>query len=60
MFDLDGVTVAEVAEEVADLKADNPELFGKAKKKRPAAGGVSGPARVSGGKATNRIAELFD
>jgi hypothetical protein len=60
MLDLDGVPLDEVAEEVADLKTDNPELFGKRKKKRPAAGGVAGPARVSGGKAPDRVAELFD
>lgn len=60
MLDLNGVALDEVAEEVSDLKADNPELFGKRKRRRPAAGGVSGPARVSGVKAPDRIAGLFD
>jgi hypothetical protein len=60
MLDLDGVSLDEVAEEVEDLKADNPELFGKRAKKRPAAGGVGGPARVAGTKTTDAIAGLFD
>jgi hypothetical protein len=60
MLDLDGVPLDEVQDEIDDLKSDNPELFGKVKRKRPAAGGVGGPARVAGAKATNRIAELFD
>lgn len=60
MLDLDGATLDDVADEVEDLKADNPELFGRRGKKRPAAGRVGGPARVSGGKAPDKIAELFD
>lgn len=61
MLDLEGVEIDEVADEVADLKRDNPELFGKAKKKRPAAGGVGGPARVAGSrKVDDKLAELFD
>jgi len=60
MLDLNGVSIDEVQDEIDDLKADNPELFGKRKKKRPTAGGVAGPARVSGSRVSNRIAELFD
>jgi hypothetical protein len=60
MLDLDGVALDEIADEVEDLKADNPELFGKVKKKRPAAGGVGGPARVAGTKASSRLDDLFD
>jgi hypothetical protein len=61
MMDLDGLTLDEVQDEVEDLKADNPELFVRQVKKRPAAGGVAGPARVSSAsKPSSQVAELFD
>jgi len=64
MVDLDGcITSADVADAIADLKDDSPELFRRTRKAKPKTGGVSGPAtsRVKGGsKAPDKIAGLFD
>lgn len=60
MIDLKNTPLDEIQDEIDDLKADNPELFGRVKRKRPAAGGVAGPSRVTSSKPSSRIGELFD
>jgi hypothetical protein len=60
MLDLEGVTPDEVADEVADLKADSPELFGRRKTARPKTGGVGGPATIKGGGTKSPVDDLFD
>lgn len=61
MLDLSNVTLDEVADEVADLKAESPELFGKvARRPRPKTGGLGGPAKIVGAKTKNAAEELFD
>lgn len=60
MLDLEGVEPGEVADEVADLKADNPELFGRVRKARPKTGGLGGPAKIVGSPRKNAAEELFD
>jgi hypothetical protein len=59
MLDLEGVTPDDVADEIDDLKADNPELF-KAVRKRPKTGGVSGPSTIRPGAKKKPEDELFD
>jgi hypothetical protein len=63
MLDLSNATTrADVADEIADLKDDSPELFKRKRVAKPKTGGVGGPARVAGagGKAPDKIAGLFD
>lgn len=60
MLDLDGVDPEDVADEVADLKADNPELFKRVRKVKPKTGGLGGPARIVGAPAKSAAEELFD
>jgi hypothetical protein len=59
MLDLEGSTVDDVADEIDDLKADNPELFAT-KRKRPRTGGVSGPNTIRTGSAKKPEDDLFD
>ena len=59
MLDLEGDTPDDVADEIDDLKADNPELF-TARRKRPKTGGVSGPNTIRPGAKSKPEDELFD
>jgi hypothetical protein len=49
LLDLEDLEPNEVADAVADLRADSPELFKRRRKVKPRTGGVSGPARAGGG-----------
>jgi hypothetical protein len=60
MLDLSNVTLDEVADEVADLKAESPELFGRVRRPKPKTGGLGGPAKIIGAKTKNAAEELFD
>jgi hypothetical protein len=59
MVDWSNVAPDEVADEIDDLKRDNPELF-TAKRKRPKTGGVSGPNTIRPGAKSKPEDELFD
>lgn len=62
MLDLTGCTsAADVADAIADLKDDSPELF-RRKRAKPKTGGVGGPAKATGAgaKAPDKIGALFD
>lgn len=62
MLDLNGCTsAADVADAIADLKDDSPELF-RRKRAKPKTGGVGGPAKATGAgaKAPDKIGALFE
>jgi len=59
MVDWSNVAPDEVADEIDDLKADNPELFTK-RAKRPKTGGVGGPGSIKPAKPTNKFDDIFD
>lgn len=63
MLDLTGCTsAADVADAIADLKDDAPELFKRQRKAKPKTGGVGGPVKATGAgaKAPDKIGALFE
>lgn len=63
MLDLTGcASAADVADAIADLKDDAPELFRRKRATKPKTGGVGGPAKATGagGKAPDKIGALFE